>query len=481
MSGFGGGGGSGFGGGSGGGSGFGGGGGGGGRGRSGGRGRGRGRGRRGGGGGGGGGNNYQGNNAAGGNTNHPTPKLRPCKAWTTTGNCQHNNNCNFAHVVKMHAMIEASSVMPNDNKNSSNYNNNNRYNSGPNYASVTSVAIWETQGAIKIFTGSQDGFWRLWNTQGGHFNKEFEHNMGGPVHCLVVASNFLFCGFESVSPSLPEITVGMIHAWDLNNPAAPPLEFHMQPNGIPYAHASAVTKLIVVDGQNIISGSRDGAIRFWTFDAAAAGPNAQAPPAGFVLAKTLHGHAREITGLAVADSVLWSSSTDGSIRIWDMASGQCQFTIIMAGATPNPQQQASISATGHSNAVTGLVSFKSPSGTFVLSSSLDGDIKAWNGSTGQCVASQQHGEGVVTMSMADDPAGNQILLIGLESGNMMVRNLLQTGKMPAFTLLFTLSNHYTVAHDGAVMALAKGPSGTFYTGGSDGKVLVFQFNGDLGL
>ena len=385
-------------------------------------------------------------------------------------------------------MIDASSVMPNDNKNNNNnnYNNNNRYNNGPNLAPVSSVAIWETQGAIKIFTGSHDGYWRLWNTQGGHFNKEFEHHMGGSVQCLVVASNFLFCGFESIATSLPEITVGMIHAWDLSNPSAPPLEFHMQPNSVPYAHATAVTKLIVADGQNIISGSRDGTIRFWSFDAAASGANAQAAPTGpskggFVLAKTLSGHAREITGLAVADNVLWSSSTDGSIRIWDMTSGQCQFTIIMAGANLNPQQQSSISATGHSNAVTGLVSFKSPSGTFVLSSSLDGDVKAWNGSTGQCVASQQHGEGVVTMSMADDPSGNQLLLIGLESGNIMVRNLLQTGKMPAFTLLFTLSNHYTVAHSGAVKALAKGPSGTFYTGGSDGKVLVFQFNGDLGL
>ena len=84
--------------------------------------------------------------------------------------------------------------------------------------------------------------------------------MGGSVECIVVASNFLFCGFEAVSPVLLEVQVGMIHAWNLANPTNPPLELHMH-SLIPYAHARAVTKLLVIDGQKIVSGARDGTIR----------------------------------------------------------------------------------------------------------------------------------------------------------------------------------------------------------------------------
>jgi hypothetical protein len=57
--------------------------------------------------------------------------------------------------------------------------------------------------------------------------------MDGAVECLVVQSNFLFCGFQSISPALPEVT--MIHAWNLSNPADPPMKFHMH-TLIPYAH-----------------------------------------------------------------------------------------------------------------------------------------------------------------------------------------------------------------------------------------------------
>jgi len=391
--------------------------------------------------------------------------------------------------VKLHAMIDASSPKPQQQSNNSNYNNNNnnRGKSGPDMYAVTSVAIWETQGQVKIFTGSKDGFWRLWNFAGNAFVKEFEHNMGGAVECLVVASNFLFCGFESISPALPEITVGMVHAWNLANPTEPPLEFHMQPNLIPYAHATAVTKLLVVDGQKIVSGSRDGSVKLWTFDAAA-----HHGKGGFMLAQSLHGHAREVTGLAVVDTMLWSSSTDGSIRIWDMAkNGECQHSITMASgpagtpplAAGSPGAPPPAPGQGHTNAVTGLVPFTSAAGSFILSCSLDGTVKAWNAATGQCVASESHGQdGVVSMSMIGDQNGKPCLLIGLESGNMWIRNLEPTPKInQAFAPVVLLSNHFSVGHVGAVYSLAKGPSGTFYTAGDDGKVLVFQITGDLGL
>ncbi|KAL3908840.1 MAG: hypothetical protein SGARI_002883, partial [Bacillariaceae sp.] len=170
----------------------------------------------------------------------------------------------------------------------------------------------------------------------------------------------------------------------------------------------AVTELVIVEGGKIVSGSRDGSIKLWSFDQAS-----NQGKGGFVLSQSLPGHAREITGLAVADSMLWSSSTDGAIRIWDMAkNGECKHSITMASASPNPQPSGSPGAApaagqgpGHTNAVTGLVPFKSSNGNFILSCSLDGTVKAWNCANGQCAFTEQHGEGVVCMSMIADTNG----------------------------------------------------------------------------
>lgn len=457
-----------------GGSGFGGGGGGssGGRGRSGGRssGRGRGRGRSS-----GRGRSVGRGDDGGGGGKFPNTIIKACGDFVKSGNCRYGDKCHNQHVVKLHAMIDASSPKPQSSNYNSNYNNRNK---PDNMYSVTSVAIWETQGVVKIFTGSQDGCWRLWNFTGQGFVKEFEHNMGGSVECLVVASNFLFCGFESISLSLPDVLVGMVHAWNLASPNDPPLELHIQPNMIPYAHNTAVTTLNVVDATKIVSGSRDGSIRLWTFDSAANGGKG-----GFVLAQSLPGHSREITGLAVSDTMLWSSATDGAIRIWDLAkNGECQHSITMAAAAPGGAAAPGAHGQGHTDAVTGLVPFNSGAGNFILSCSLDGTVKAWNGSTGQCVASEGHGEGVVCMNMIADAQGKSCLLLGLESGNLWVRNLEPTPKIQqAFAPLMMLSNYHQVAHSGAVRSVCAGPSGTFYTAGDDGKVLVYQITGDLGL
>jgi WD40 repeat protein len=440
--------------------------------------------------GGGGRSSYQ---SGGPNKKLPRGLINSCKNFTQSGNCS-NSSCQFAHVIKLHATIDASSSQPNNQNNSNgynNYNNNNSHGGNSMYA-VTSVAIWDSGGNVKIFTGGKDGFWRLWsfNTQSNSFVKEFEHQMGGAVESLVVASNFLFCGFEGISKSLPEVTVGMVHAWNLASPNEPPLEFHMQQNLIPYAHPTAVKKLLVVEGNTILSGSKDGSIKLWSFEAASAAN----PKGGFVLTQNLLGHAREITGLAVVDTMLWSCSTDGSIRIWDMKQpgAPCQHCITMAPDNNSPQQPISPSSPtggqptnngpGHTNAVTGLVNFKSAAGNFVLSCSLDGTVKAWNGVTGQCVASEDHGEGVVTMTMIGDGNGKPCLLLGLESGTMFVRNLEPTAKIQAaFSPLIQLSSFSAIVHDGAVRSLCQGPAGTFYTAGDDGKVLVYQVTGDLGL
>jgi WD40 repeat protein len=292
-----------------------------------------------------------------------------------------------------------------------------------------------------------------------------------------VVNNFLFCGFAAATPGLPGISVGMVHAWNLSQPNHPPLELQYSPL-TPYAHNQAVTALHISAESGappkVVSGSRDGSIRVWAF-----------AENKFVLAQSLIGNCREVTGLVLIKNMLWSCGTDSCIRIWDLSkpTGDCQYVITgqtQGAANPQNPQATATPVVGHTNAVTGLLSFESAAGTFVLSSSLDGTVKAWNGTNGECVASEDHGEGVVCMSLAMDSQGNELLLIGLESGGIMCRNLVQTAKAPAFQLLFTLTT-YQAAHSSAVKSIQSGPAATFYSVGADGKMLVFQFTGDLGL
>ena len=429
---------------------------------------------------GGGGGRYQGGGGGGyqGNVGPPIlhAKYRPCKSWMQSGSCPNGPNCNFPHIVQLHAKVDASSFVVSSTDAASGGGANPQQHQQQQQqqikAALGDVAIWETQGQIKIFTGSYDGFWRLWNTS-ANFAKEFETKVGLKVTCLNVTNSFLFCGMEAIGHAVPDTSVGMLHAWNLSQPNQPPLELQLGPF-LPYAHNQAVTALAVHD-THVVTGSRDGSIRLWTF-----ANNA------FVLDKSLAGHTREVTGLVVLkeSQLLWSSSIDGCIRIWDLSTGNCQYSIPKQSVNALPvvvPTQPPPPTTGHSNAVTALASFHVPaSGTFVLSASLDSTIKAWNGTTGECVASEAHGnDGVVSLAIC--PVGShQVLLAGLENGQIVARNLVQTPNFPAFAALFVLNTRYNLAHHGAVQCLVPGPQATFYSGGADGQLMVWQINGDLG-
>lgn len=363
-----------------------------------------------------------------GNANLPPTKFRPCKSFTLSGSCHHGNSCHFSHILKLHKSID---------------------NSIAQNSPVSTIAIWN-HGSIQIFTGAHDGYWRLWNTA-DNFNKLVEHNMNGKIEAILIQNDFLFCAFEAPCAAVPNVPVGMVHVWNLQQPATPPLELHTATPLLPYAHNQAVTAITLAD--NIVAtGSKDGTIRFWKLEQAT-----------FTLLLTLPGHARQVTGLVfVGKDVLWSSSTDGTIRIWNATNGTCQHVITAA-------QQ------GHSNAVTGLLAL--PNEPAIVSTSLDGTIKLWNASNGSCLASQSHGsDGVVSISISEDSAKHLFLIAGLESG------LIVGWTRDLQTALFAVGNKLqTVGHNGAVQAITGGPSATFYTGGADGKVLVFECIADLGI
>lgn len=466
-------------------------------GRSGGRG-GRGYGHSSGGGGGGGGGGRGGKNDEF-RLGHPTVKL--CRDFIQRGTCPHGNNCTHNHVIQLISSLQNSnqdtsggSSSSNSSKHSSYYKSNQNVNT-TTFFPTTDVALWleKPDSPLKIFTSSHDGHWRLYNTVNGQFQKEVEHNMNGPVHTILVKHNFLFCGFEASSAKIPGQTVGMIFAWNLSNPGDMPMELHMGGENqlAPYAHSKGVKTLITHDDV-CFSGGKDHIIRIWKFDT-----TMNQNKGGFKLLKECCGHVGEITGLVFVNGMLWSCSTDGTIRLWDSNSNwECKHLI--TGGSQNASVTGSISPTqngtgaqgpGHTNAVTSLKHFQSDQGggSFILSSSLDGDIKVWDCANGNCLSTTKHGDGVVSMDLSKDLNGQPILLCGLVTGAIVVRGLLQTAKTAPMGFLCAIKHHWEgVGHEGAVYSIVAGPpntnyANTFYTVGDDGKMMIWQIAGDLGM
>lgn len=295
--------------------------------------------------------------------------------------------------------------------------------------------------------------------------EEFSQEMGNKITKLEIFAGFLFCGFEAVSTVLPDVPVGMIHVWNLSNPGDAPLEFQIDPQFAPYAHGSEVSALLVTsmeEGSNdpskmvIVSGDKSGVVRLWS------------PPASsekiFKVQQTFHGHVGEVTALVFCNNFVWSSGVDGSMRVWDPSTGQCKH--LVTGASPNVNP--------HTDAITDMHLWKNQGQNYVISSSLDGTVKAWS-SDGNILLSEENGEGVLCMAIASDPLGTPVILCGSGSGGINVRSLSHTPSMPAFTLIAKLTPKFNYGHErGPVRCIRVGPSNTWYSGGDDGNLLVWQ-------
>jgi WD40 repeat protein len=393
--------------------------------------------------------------------------LRLCKNFTTTGQCNRGNQCAFLHILQRHAEILAAPKPPfvqgqeqqqqqQQQQHHNNYNTN-QHNNTPNFSTVSAIAIWDqpqAPGTFKIFTASHDGYWRLWNTANAQFTMEFEQNLYGTIRKCQICNNYLIAAFAGPIPSLPGASAGQTHVWNLQAPQQPPTELqisrHPDPNrAIPYAHNMAVTA-IYMSGEVLVTGSQDGCIRIWNM-------------AQIQVQTTLPGHAGQVTGLALVagNSLLWSCGMDQCIRIWNCADSSLQHCMAM----PSP--------------ITDLIPYQDCQ--FILTSAMDGSINVWKADSGECLSATSSNEGIICMCIAKDGANNELLLTGMEQGTIQCRNLTPVGtKVPALTLLFTLSRgNLGNQHEGAVYAVTAGPSATFYSGGSDGKMLVFSFAGDV--
>jgi WD40 repeat protein len=125
-------------------------------------------------------------------------------------------------------------------------------------------------------------------------------------------------------------------------------------------HTSSVLALALsADGQRVISGSYDNTLKIWDV-------------ANGDCLHTLKGHTDSVRALVLsADGKrVISGSSDNTIKIWDVASGDCLHTL-----------------KGHTDSVRALV--LSGDGQLMISGSSDNTIKIWDMASGECLHTLQ--------------------------------------------------------------------------------------------
>ena len=121
-------------------------------------------------------------------------------------------------------------------------------------------------------------------------------------------------------------------------------------------HAGEVTAVAIApDGTWLATASKDGTVRIWD-------------PATGAQTANLTGHAGEVTAVAIAPDGTWlaTASKDGTVRIWDPATGA---------------QTANL--TGHAGEVTAVAI--APDSAWLATAGGDGTVRIWGKSSGQAV------------------------------------------------------------------------------------------------
>ena len=153
---------------------------------------------------------------------------------------------------------------------------------------IKSMAHWPNNGQHNVFTGSSDKtakvgfacrsthelncvfvFVQCWDCSTW---QQTAMPVPGEVHCMTVYQNYLFIGMEcerEEQPSAPGVPVGLVRAWDLQNPQTT-LDLLVHPQTAPYTHTRAVTAIETgLDPTNqafFVTGSEDATIRMWKFN-----------------------------------------------------------------------------------------------------------------------------------------------------------------------------------------------------------------------
>ncbi|GLA68758.1 WD domain protein [Aspergillus tubingensis] len=198
-----------------------------------------------------------------------------------------------------------------------------------------------------IASGGADGAVKVWDTVTGRLIHTFEGHLAG-------------ISTISWSPDGATIASGSddktIRLWNVLTGKAHPIPFVGHHN---YVYQIAFSP----KGNMLVSGSYDEAVFLWDVRSAR-------------VMRSLPAHSDPVGGIDVVwdGTLIASCATDGLIRIWDTATGQCLRTLVHED---NPPVTA--------------VKF-SPNGKYVLAWTLDDCVRLWDYVEGRCIKTYQgHG------------------------------------------------------------------------------------------
>lgn len=217
-------------------------------------------------------------------------------------------------------------------------------------------------------TGTRDNSLRLWSLADGRCVRVF-NEFDAPVNAVVIHRDARLAWTGDG---------GRLRLWDLKTGAC-----LRDISGDKSIDALALSP----DEQHLLSGGRDGHIKLWDV-------------AGGHCIKDLAGHRDDIESLAF-DSIgrlAVSGSMDGTCRLWEVATGRCLRVL------EGHQGKVVSSMFDLNESAVSAVAF-SPDGRYVLSGSWDRSIKLWEVATGECIRTLKgHPHYVNTATFSPDGA-----------------------------------------------------------------------------
>ena len=212
----------------------------------------------------------------------------------------------------------------------------------------------------------------------------------------------------------------------------------IKPRKIIHGHVGEVLCVIQLKDERLCSGSSDGSIKLW--DLASHWTEG-------VCDRTMRGHTQAVTALVqLRDGRLCSSSEDCSIRLWDLASCQCICTL----------QGLSCVVT-----VTCIVQLRDSS---LCSSSVDGSIRWWDiETTLHCVRTVQAHDSAVNCVLELQQHMHRVICTGSEDSTIKLWDP-QTRSEPT-----VLQGHWS-----GVLSVAELRDGRLVSASRDMKIKIWD-------
>lgn len=421
------------------------------------------------------GHHNSGNNgspANGANSGREQADVRLCKNFLLGGDsgCHFGSNCKFAHVLQRVADV----VPPQQ--------TGNLAAGAVRLSEVKAVASSiDAQGNPQIYTGSKDGVVRQWNLENWTADRPIQ--LLGEVGCVAAAHPFLACGYEGAT-TIPNVPVGLARVWNVQTgqeidlgvgddgqavptPTAPggaPPTAHRQRVACVALRARPAESIL-----EVYTGGLEGNIHFWQLHVASGQVR---------LGQRLEGHVRGVLALQlfphVSPNALLSASADHTVRLWNLDSEAAKSCSGALSANEN----------GHTDAVTSLTAFALDNSAYFATGSRDRALKVWDTNGKLQVSANTHAPVLALDTASAGPAGQPIVVVGLEDGTVELRQPNPNLMLRASILAIQGSGPHRApqsnlaGHAGAVHDLICSVN-FFCSAAADGHLMVWQWKQPL--